>query len=229
MSAFDQDASASIGGRVEFNIDRRKATAMSSGLILAGILIALPPAVHHSIFASGPEASAAAIALAGATALIATGLYLLMRTVLWQGPAIVIDAFGIHDRRAGAIMTPWSCVHDVRILDRHGHHIGIDLGTAPTMPPKSRSAWPLAALRRRPAESLTVIDTFFLRSATGNRVLDFVMPLTALTPIDLSDTPVSHETLSADARIARRRTGLVCFFTLIAGLIPCVAALSIIA
>jgi len=229
MSAFDQGATTSIYGRVEFNIDRRKASAISTGLILAGILIALPPAAHRSIFASGTEASAATVAFAGAALLISTGIYLLMRTALWHGPAIVIDAFGIHDRRSGAIMTPWSCVHDVRILDRHGQHIGIDLGGAPSLPPKGKLPWPLTALNRHQTESLTIIDTFFLKSVTGNRILDFIMPLTALTPIDLSDTPVSPETLSADARIARKRASMIWVFVLVAGLIPGIAALSIIA
>ena len=43
------------------------------------------------------------------------------------------------------------------------------------------------------------------------------------------ETPVSDETLSADAGIARRRALSIWVFVLVSGLIPAAAALSIIA
>lgn len=228
MSAHNAYSAAPFNGRIELHIDRRKAVVLATGLMLGGFAIAFPPATRQSMFASGLEAGAGAIALAGAMVLLATGFFILIRISLWRGPAIVIDGFGIHDRRSGAVMTPWSCVHDIRVLDRHGGQIGIDLGATPSMPSKRRSPrlWP-AQSSDRPG-SLAVIDTFFLRSPTGNRILDFVLPMTALTPFDFSETPVSAETLADDAGIARRRTYALWCYIIAACVVPGVAALSIV-
>jgi hypothetical protein len=228
MSVQETYPAVPFNDRIEIHVDRRKAAIIAAALIAVGLAIALPPAAHQSLSASGAEAAAATIALTGAAALFAAGLHIFMRTTLWRGPAVVIDGFGIHDRRSGAIMMPWSAVRDIRVLDRHGNHIGIDLENSRTAPTeRSFPALPVA-WRRDHAGSLTVIDTFLLRSPTGNRVLDFVMPMTALTPLDLSETPVSAETLAEDAGIARRRVLTLWCFVIAAGVIPAVAAVSIV-
>lgn len=228
MSAQEMYPATPLNDRIEFRVDRRKAAVIATGMMLGSLVIALPPAAHRSLFASGPEAGAAAIALAGAAALLASGLYLFMRTMLWRGPAIVIDGFGIHDRRTGAVMTPWSCVHDIRVLDVHGNHIAIDLGGMRPAPTERRFPVLSAMLRNNRTGSLDVIDTYFLHSPTGNRVLDFVMPMTALTPLDFSETPVSAETLAEDDGIARRRGLARWCFVFAVGVIPGAAALSIL-
>lgn len=225
MSATDAGFAAPFLPRIEFHIHRARAALVGGAAIAAGILIAAPPVVRQSLHGTPLEVCAAVVALAGATALVACGIFVLMRILMWRGPAVIIDGFGIHDRRAGPTMTPWSRVQDIRMLDRHGHHIGIDTAAVDAAPADSARAWPFSLLRRRHAEPLTVIGTFFLRTATGNRILDFIMPLTALTPIDLSETPVSEQTLSADAALARRRLFALLGFITTAGLIPAAAAL----
>lgn len=206
--------------RVEYFIDRRKVAFVGCLSIAAGAMIAYPPAAHQALL-TADHAGTALVALAGAVALLTVGFYLLTRMLLWRGPAVVIDGNGIHDRRHGAVMTPWRCVRDIRALDRYGHHIGIDTAAGDTTAISGREPLPLNA---RPT-SMTIIDTYFLRSATGDRVLDFVMPLTAMTPIDMSDVPVSEQTLSADAQIARNRMRAVLCFILAAAFLPGVAAL----
>ena len=216
--------------RVEFHVNRLKAMAIGSGAIGLGVLFALPPAVHRSLQGSSLDVLAAIIALTGAAALIAFGLYILMRMLFWRGPAVVIDGYGIHDRRAGAVMTPWSRVHDVRVLDRHGHHIGIDTtGGLPEVDVPARRGLTrfLSQIGLRHAEPVSVIDTFFLRSVTGNRVLDFILPLTTLTPIDLSETPVSAKTLAADAAYARNRAFTLICVAMLACIAPAIAAFTI--
>jgi len=230
MSASEHDFGAPFLPRIEFHVNRLKASAVGSAAIGLGILIAFPPAAHRSLYGPAMEVFAAVIALGGAAALVAIGLYILMRVLLWRGPAVVIDGHGIHDRRAGPVMTPWTRVHDIRVLDRHGHHIGIDTldghtETSVTALRRLSRLLSLAGLRH--AEPIEVIDTFFLRSITGNRVLDFVMPLTALTPIDLSETPVSEKTLAADATFARNRALSFLAFVAFAGIAPAFATLSI--
>jgi hypothetical protein len=228
MSATDQDFCTPILPRVEFHVDRLKALAVGGGAIVAGLLIAYPPAAQHSLQGTATDIGAATVALAGAAALVATGLSILMRTLLWRGPAVVIDGFGIHDRRAGPVATPWTRVHDVRVLDRHGHRIGIDTDgnrAEITGPTGLSSRMPMSRTGMRHAEPIAVIDTFFLRSVTGNRVLDFIMPLTAMTPIDLSETPVSAASLAADAAFTRNRMISLLLFVATAGIIPAMAAL----
>jgi hypothetical protein len=231
MSAIDHEyGTPLLFPRVEFHVNRLKAIIMGGGAIGLGILFAFPPAAHRSLQGSTTDVFAAIVALTGAAALIAIGLYILMRMLLWRGPAVVIDGHGIHDRRAGPVMTPWTRVHDVRVLDRHGHHIGIDTLDSlseTVFPVRRRLSRILSQVGLRHAEPVTVIDTFFLRSITGNRVLDFVMPVTALTPIDLSETPVSAKTLAADAAYARNRALSLLCFTAIAGIAPAVAAIAI--
>jgi hypothetical protein len=201
---------------VEFHFDRRKASLVGGTGVLAGLLIAWPTAAAEALYGAAPEFAAAIVALAGAAALVATGLFLLMRILLWRGPVVVINGLGIHDRRRGAIMTPWSCVQDVRPLDLYGRHIAIASYTGPeNLAPPDR-------------EPMAVIDTFFLKSVTGNRVLDFVMPITAMTPIDMSEMPVSDATLTADAALARRRQLFTAAFVATAGVIPAIAALHIV-
>lgn len=225
MSVTEQGIAPQYLHRIEFHFDRLKAVVIGTSAILAGISIALPPAARRAFEGAPLEMGAASVALAGATTLVAVGLYILMRILLWRGPAVVIDNHGIHDRRTGAVMTPWSSIHDIRVLDRHGHHIGIDtLASGNAADPRLP-----ALLRRRHAEPLTVIDTFFLRSKTGNRILDFVMPLTALTPLDMSETPVSEKSLSADATFARNRLLSVSCFVAVAGLLPAAAAILTVA
>jgi len=221
MSVAEQGIGPHYLNRIEFHFDRLKAVAIGACAILAGISIALPPAARRAFEGAPLEIGAATVALAGATTLVAVGLYILMRILLWRGPAVVIDNHGIHDRRTGSAMTPWSSIHDIRILDRHGLHIGIDTLASGTA---IASRLP-ALLHRRHAEPITVIDTFFLRSKTGNRILDFVLPLTALTPLDMSETPVSEKSLSADAAFARNRILSVSCFVAVAGLLPAAAAI----
>jgi hypothetical protein len=225
MSATDPDLAAPFLPRIEFHVHRMKAAAVGVAAIAGGLLIAAPPIVRQALSGTALEVCTAAVALAGATTLIACGLFVLTRIVMWRGPAVVIDGFGIHDRRTGPAMTPWSRVQDIRVLDRHGRHIGIDTAPAARAAVDHAPVWPRTLLRRQHSQPLTVIDTFFLQTVTGNRILDFVMPLTALTPIDLSETPVSEQTLSADAALARRRLLVVLGFIVTAGVIPAASAL----
>jgi hypothetical protein len=224
MSAAALDLGVPLFHRVEFHPDRRKAAAVGIAAVIAGGMIAYPAAIRQAPLQGFAEMLTAAIAVAGATMLIAAGAYMLLRLLLWQGAAIIIDSQGIHDRRAGDAVMPWSIIHDIRILDRHGHHIGIETIAATPEQPARRQGWMPARMRQSHANRVTVIDTFFLRSRTGNRVLDFVMPLTALAPVDMSETPVSEDTLSADARLARLRIAAVVLFVLAAGVIPAGAA-----
>jgi hypothetical protein len=227
MAAADMDFGMPLFEKVEFFFDKWRAVGVAAAAIGAGGLIAYPVATNPCPAPEFPALLATGIALTGSVMLLTVGLTLLLRLFLHQGAALVIDAHGIHDRRTGAPMLPWTQIHDIRVLDRHGRLIGIETrsGISDALP-RARLHWLPRALRLPYATATTtVIDTFFLQSRSGNRILDFVVPITAMTPIDLSETPVSEETLSADAQLSRRRMISVALFIVSAAIVPAAAAI----
>jgi hypothetical protein len=211
-------ASLGFGGapfeKVEFHIDRRKATGVAAAAILAGGLIAAPALAQWHLIDDAGKLLAAIVALGGAAMLIAAGFLVTLRLLLRRGAVVTIDTHGIHDRRTSDGPLPWSRIHDIRVLDRRGHHIGIET----LEEPRDDSG---KCVQPRP---VTVIDTFFLRAASGDRLLDFMLPITALAPIDMSETPVDADTLSTDARLAHRRMAAVSLFIVAAAVVPGVAS-----
>ncbi|MGH6618439.1 MAG: hypothetical protein ACREF6_02740 [Alphaproteobacteria bacterium] len=177
--------------------------------------------LHRTPLEGMGELLAAGLALTGASSLIAAGAFVLVRLLLRRGAVVVIDTNGIHDRRIDDALLPWSRIRDIRVLDRHGNHIGIE-----TLDDDADAAIgsPHATPRYARTMPVTVIDTFFLRSRSGNRILDFIVPITAVAPIDMSETPVSEETLSADARISWRRKAAIATFVAAAAVAPAAAA-----
>lgn len=176
--------------RVEFHADRMRAALVATAALLAGAAFSAPALTHWSSIGNVGELFAAAMGICGGCALLGAGVSLMLQLLLRRGPIVVIDTNGIHDRRTGSGPLPWSHIQDIRPLDRDGRHIGIETCDE-TSGPHCRQ--------------ITVIDTFFLRAANGNRALDFILPITAMAPIDMSETPLSAATLAADRRLARRR------------------------
>ena len=208
--------------KVEFHIDGRRAAGIAASAMLAGGLIAFPAFTRWPLIDEPVAVLAAVVAFGGGTILIAAGLFVALRLLLRRGAVVVIDVDGIHDRRRTAAPLPWSRINDIRMLDRHGRHIGIE--TCDENGDKA-GGWPKIGQYGAPPRHVTVIDTFFLRAASGNRFLDFILPITALAPIDMSDTPVSAEVLSADARISRRRLAADSLFVAAAAIVPGTAAI----
>lgn len=220
MSAASFESFPPLFDKVEFHVHRLRAAAVGAAAIIAGGVIACPAVALRPSVAAAPESLAAGIALAGASALIATGTFVLLRLMSRHDPVVVVDAAGIHDRRTEPNLLPWSSIRDIRILDRHGRRIGIETLNEASDP----AAQAPAARSGAPAKPITVIDTFFLRSTSGNRILDFIVPITAMAPIDLSETPVSEDRLSEDMRLSRRRTSAILIFLALAGIIPAAAS-----
>lgn len=227
MASAALDIAGPLFNRVEFHIDRRRAAAVGTAAILAGGMIAFPVAIRQTA-SPGAEMLIAAIALAGAFALVTAGVFLFLRLLAVRGAVLVIDSRGIHDRRSGSALMPWSQIHDIRTLDRHGRHIGIETVEPADLPPAAHIGRPIEMQHCSPGHRLTVIDTYFLRSQTGNRLLDFIMPLTAMSPLDMSETLVSADTLAADARIARFRSVGLALFIVAAGVVPAIAAATLL-
>lgn len=221
MSGASLDAVVPLFDKVEFHVDRGRAAVVGAAAVAAGALIAYPALLHRTALEGMGELLAAGLALAGASSLIAAGVFVLVRLLLRRGAVVVIDTNGIHDRRTDDFVLPWSRIRDIRVLDRHGNHIGIE-----TLDDAADAAIgsPQATPRHARTMPVTVIDTFFLRSRSGNRILDFIVPIAAVAPIDMSETPVSEETLSADARISWRRKAAIATFVAAAAVAPAAAA-----
>ena len=222
MSAASQGFGAVPFEKVEFHIDRRRAAGVAASATLAGALIASPALTRWPLIGEPAEELAAVVAFGGGAILIAAGVFVVLRLLLRRGAVVVIDTDGIHDRRRTDAPLPWSRINDIRVLDRHGRHIGIE--TRDDTCDKA-GGWPKIGQYGAPRRHVTVIDTFFLRAASGNRFLDFILPITALAPIDMSETPVSADILSADARLSRRRLAAVFLFVAMAAVIPGTAAI----
>ncbi len=208
--------------RVTFHIDRLRvvgAILALSGLAAIFVFTVATPAGA----AAGPmDAIARALSTAGAIALVSTAIVLCFSHLFRRGPVVTIDERGVQDRRIGGFIVPWQYIQDVRFLDDTGGRIGIEVNATTVLPIK-RS--PLHVLL--PAKSnhpMPVIDTFFLRSICGDRMLDFLIPVTAFAHVDLVGTPVSPEALRQDARIARLHEVRIGAFATVAILLPTLAS-----
>jgi len=208
--------------RVTFHVDRLR--VMGAILTLAGLAalfvftVATPAAS-----ATGPmDMIARTLSTAGAISLVSTAIVLCFSHLFRRGPVVTIDERGVQDRRIGRFILPWHHIQDVRFLDDTGGRIGIEINATTVLPVKRT---PLQILfPARSDHPMPVIDTFFLRSICGNRMLDFLIPVTAFAHVDLVETPVSPEALRQDARIARLHDVRIAAFATVAVLLPALAS-----
>ena len=215
--------------RVTYRFDQRRVLAcmLFAALLAAAMTFAaLDPAQRHN----GPvDLIAMSVATAGAVILLAIAVGMGLPMLLWRGPVVSIDAFGILDRRIFPFALPWHVVKDVRTLDADGYRIAVEIDPTASFRPADfvprRSRWMLAS-----SPGLTpVVDTFFLRTASGNRLLDILMPVTAFAPLDLNELPVSEETRVADRKAgARHRYRILAVAAAVIGL-PLAASVYLIA
>lgn len=208
--------------RVAFHVDRLRVSG--AVLTLSGLAALFAyTVVAHPVSGNGSmDLIARLLTTVGAIALISTAFVLCVSHLFRRGPVVTIDERGVQDRRIGGYILPWHLIQDIRFLDDAGGRIGIDVD-ATTVLPARRPLLP-ALLHRRTGNPMPIIDTFFLRSICGNRMLDFLIPLTAFADIDLVETPVSPEALRQDAQIARRHDYRIAAFATIAVLLPALAS-----
>lgn len=215
--------------RATYRFDRRRVLAyMLFAALPAAIMTfaALDPAQRDDSLA---DLIAITVASAGAVLLLATTIRLGLPMLLWRGPVLSIDAFGILDRRLLPFALPWRVVKDVRSLDADGYRIAIEIDPTASFQPADfvarRPRWVFASS----PHSITVVDTFFLRTASGHRLLDILMPVTAFAPLDLNELPVTEKTRAADRKAwAHHRHRILAAATALIGL-PLAASVYLIA
>jgi hypothetical protein len=208
--------------RVAFHVDRLRVSGAILTLSGLAALFAYAVVANPASGAGSMDLIARLLTTVGAIALISTALVLCISHLFRRGPIVTIDERGVQDRRIGGYILPWQHIQDVRFLDDTGGRIGIDVDATTVLP--ARRAPLRALLRLRPSNPMPVIDTFFLRSICGNRMLDFLIPMTAFADIDLVETPVSPEAMRMDARIARQHEHRIAAFATVAILLPALAS-----
>ncbi len=216
------DLATPLIDRVAFHIDRLRVIGTVTGLFGLAALFAYSVVAHPASGTGSIELIARLLTGTGVIVLISTATVVGIRNLFWRGPVVTIDERGVHDRRIGAHILPWHHIQDIRFLDESGGRIGIDVDATTALP--SRHSPLVAALRLRRRNTMPIIDTFFLRSICGNRMLDFLIPMTAFAHIDLAETPICPEALRRDAQSARRHGHRIAAFAIIAILLPAVAS-----
>ncbi len=208
--------------RVTFHVDRLRVGGAILALSGLAALFAYAVATHPATGIGLMDLIARALTMVGAIALMSTATVLCFSHLFRRGPVVTIDERGVQDRRIGGYILPWNHIQDVRFLDDTGGRIGIDVNATTVLPAEH------SPLRRLlpiwPNNPMPVIDTFFLRSICGNRMLDFLIPVTAFADIDLVATPVSPESLRQDARTARLHEYRIAAFATVAILLPTLAS-----
>lgn len=208
--------------RVAFHVDRLRVSGVVLALFGLAALFAYAVVAHPASGGGSMHLIARALTTVGAITLMATAIVLCASHLFQRGPVVTIDERGVQDRRIGGYILPWHHIQDIRFLDDTGGRIGIDVDATTVLP--ARHAPLRALLRIRPNNPMPVIDTFFLQSICGNRMLDFLIPMTAFAHIDFVETPVSPEALRMDARIARQHDHRIAAFATIAVLLPVLAS-----
>ncbi len=208
--------------RVTFHIDRLRVIGAILGLSGLAALFVFTVATPAGSAAGPADAIARALTTTGAIALVSTAIVLCFSHLFRRGPVVTIDERGVQDRRIGGFILPWHHIQDVRFLDDTGGRIGIEVNATTVLPVK-RSPFQVL-LPAKSNHPMPIIDTFFLRSVCGNRMLDFLIPATAFAHVDLVETPVSPEALRQDARIARLHGYRIAAFAAIAILLPTLAS-----
>lgn len=208
--------------RVTFHIDRLRVIGAILALSGLAAIFVFTIATPAGATAGPMHAIARTLSTAGAIALVSTAIVLCFSHLFRRGPVVTIDERGVQDRRIGGFILPWQHIQDVRFLDDTGGRIGIEVNATTVLPIK-RSPLQIL-LPPRSNHPMPVIDTFFLRSICGDRMLDFLIPMTAFAHVDLVETPVSPEALRQDARIARLHEARIAAFATLAVLLPTLAS-----
>ncbi|MCG8546632.1 MAG: hypothetical protein MJE12_20730 [Alphaproteobacteria bacterium] len=211
--------------RVEFHVNRVTAGAcVLTALALAvawGYLAFAAPAPLHGIV----DAAAMGAAIIGALLLLCAAFHIARRYVVTGGAIVAIDERGILDRRLSPYVLPWSHIRDIRLLDRHGYQVGIEIDPLTLMAPRRRSTAYRSATQSAGSGRVAIISTAFLQSAFRDRAMGFLMPLTAISPIDFNETPVSEATQRADEHRVLRQRRCAITFGVLAFVMPAVANL----
>lgn len=202
-----------------------KAAKWSVGAIALSSTFLIVAVSGNGAAASGFSAAATSIAAIGAF-LSALGAALLYnRYIARHGPVIVIDADGIRDHRVAAQPIPWMFVSDLRPLDSWGFRVAVQFD-AMAIPANDNTHRSSPWWRRSERDSL-IIDTFFLRSRTGNRLLDLLLPMTEMAPIDFTEQSSGPQAIAEDARKSRRWCCVAALYVAFALILPTMASASL--
>ena len=213
---------ALFDNRIEYFVDRRRVLLWISILLLSVAVLLTVLFDRHNLAPLGNRI-AAAIVLTGIFMLAGKAIMLGVALLRWSGAVLTIDGRGVTDKRLSPDPISWDDIRDIRLLDEWGYQIALDVDAAP---PPTGSARSIPALFRaghnHPGNP--IIQTYFLRTKGRSRMLDFLLPMTTMAPIDFNLVVPTQDVLDADRAVNRAHWEAIAAFVLFAALIPGLAA-----
>ena len=208
--------------RFEYFVDRRRVLLWIAILVLS-VAVLVAALFHLDSLSALEKRVAAAVVLTGIFMLTAKTLALCIGLLRWRGAVLTIDSRGITDRRLRPDPISWDEIKDIRLLDDWGYQIALDIDAAP-MPVGADQSLPTLFGRRGQPRGNPIIQTYFLRTTGRSRMLDFLLPMTTMAPIDFDLVVPTQDVLDADRAVSRAHWEAIAAFILVAVVIPGIAA-----
>lgn len=213
---------ALLDNRIEYFVDRRRVLLWISILLLSIAVLVTVLLDRHSL-APLENRIAASIVLTGIFMLAGKAIMLGVALLRWSGAVLTIDGRGVTDKRLSPDPISWDDIRDIRLLDDWGYQIALDVDAAP---PPMRSTRSIPALFRagHTHPGNPIIQTYFLRTKGRSRMLDFLLPITTMAPVDFNVAVPTQDVLDADRAMNRAHWEAIAAFALFAALLPGLAA-----
>lgn len=213
---------ALFDNRFEYFVDRRRVVLWILILMLS-VAVLIAALFYIDGLSSLENRIAASMVLTGIFMLTGKAIMLCVELLRWSGAVLTIDGQGVTDKRLSPDPISWNEIRDIRLLDDWGYQIALDVD-AGVMP--NRISQSIAALFRprddRPGNP--IIQTYFLRTTGRSRLLDFLLPMTTMAPIDFNVVVPTQDVLDADRAVNRAHWEAIGAFIVFAVVIPGIAA-----
>jgi hypothetical protein len=208
--------------RIEYFVDRRRVLLWIAILVLS-VAILIAALFHLDGLSSLDNRIAASIVLTGIVMLTGKAVTLCVGLFRWPGAVLTIDGHGVTDKRLRSEPISWDEIRDIRLLDDWGYQIALDIDAGLTPNDAGR---PVPALfgSRDHRSGNPIIQTYFLRTTGRSRMLDFLLPMTTMAPIDFNLVIPTQDVLDTDRAVNRAHWEAIAAFILFAVVIPGIAA-----
>lgn len=213
---------ALFDNRFEYFVDRRRVLLWITILVLS-IAVLITALFYLDGLSSLENRIAASIVLTGIFMLTGKAILLCVELLRWSGAVLTIDGQGVTDKRLSPNPISWDEIRDIRLLDDWGYQIALDVD-AGLMPNGIKQSIPALFRPRDHCPGNPIIQTYFLRSTGQSRLLDFLLPMTTMAPIDFNVVVPTQDVLDADRAVNRAHWEAIGAFIVFAAVIPGIAA-----
>lgn len=213
---------ALFDNRFEYFVDRRR-VLLWIAIIVLSVAVLIAALFYLDGLSSLKNRIAASMVLTGIIMLTGKAVMWCVGLLRWSGAVLTIDGQGVTDKRLSPNPISWEQIRDIRLLDDWGYQIALDVDAALVPNGADRS---IAALfqPRHHRSGNPVIQTYFLRTTGRSRLLDFLLPMTTMAPIDFNVVVPTQDVLDADRAVNRAHWEAIVAFIVFAAVIPGIAA-----